>query len=59
MSQDLPPEQKPEQKIVDTTNQKTINQKKIADDGFKKALRDNLQKRKQATKNRLPNDKKS
>ncbi len=35
-----------------TINQKTINQKKITDNDFKKALQENLLKRKKATKNR-------
>ncbi len=34
------------------TSQKTINQKKIMDNAFKKALQENLLKRKKATKNR-------
>jgi hypothetical protein len=35
-----------------TICQKTINQKKITDNDFKKALQENLLKRKKATKNR-------
>lgn len=38
--------------ISDKPQQKTINQKKIADSAFKKALQENLLKRKKATKNR-------
>lgn len=33
-------------------NQKTINHKKITDNAFKKALQENLLKRKKATQNR-------
>lgn len=38
--------------ISEKPKQKTINQKKITDSAFKKALQENLLKRKKATKNR-------